>query len=668
MSPPTESLTRTSRTRLAKRKLDEKTVTASETEASSSLLKQKKCKTEKETCHGESSAAKLDKKSSKLIASEDSKTKSKTRQGTKKLSSCESDKKPEIIDENVNRTTKPETSADSAVISSAYWSSKKSKAKTTVATTKCEKSFTAIKTNTKQSNQSISSSTINAIGKSQTKAKSKQSFRSKHSPSEIENLSQSHHGLYQGSEPSKPMQSTAEWWAQINFEEDRLKAQMPKSFCWPKLLDKSKNVFHLLLQNTMRCSPFEKKQSFARNQVISELQEYDIVYGDHPFSNRITTIDWHPRIDNLFCVGAKHGDIGFYRLAPESISQTKQIKVFNGIGPGGYISAFKFHATDDNKFYTSSLDGKVCLRDLEKDYAEEQVFLNTCSWEHWYCSLDVHKSDNYLVAGANNGLTHLLSKSGEPIWQKRLHNQKVSHLEFSPREPYLLCSASLDHTVRMWDLRMMIDKKPLDSLKHDKGINSAYFSLTDGTRLLTTDQGDELRVYRAPFWHLETTIKHPHRFFQHLTPIKACWHPLADVIVCGRFPDNRQHPQYGDRRAIDVFDATSTSVQANIMSSQQNGIISLCKFNNTGDKLLSAMGYNLHIWQALPSKPDSPTSNIHGDLLKTSESRPLPQSKRKKKQDKTIDVKLKLAYKEEKKTTKSKTLKDGIKGSKKGKK
>lgn len=34
---------------------------------------------------------------------------------------------------------------------------------------------------------------------------------------------------------------------------------------------------------------------------------------------------------------------------------------------------------------------------------------------HWYCSLDVHKSDNYVVAGANNGLTHLLSKTGEPV-------------------------------------------------------------------------------------------------------------------------------------------------------------------------------------------------------------------------------------------------------------
>jgi hypothetical protein len=54
-----------------------------------------------------------------------------------------------------------------------------------------------------------------------------------------------------------------------------------------------------------------------------------------------------------------------------------------------------------------------------------------------------------------------------------------------------------------------------------KKILTAYFSLTDGCRLLTTDQGKEIRVYRAPFWQLETKVLHPHRFFQHITPIKV---------------------------------------------------------------------------------------------------------------------------------------------------
>lgn len=50
----------------------------------------------------------------------------------------------------------------------------------------------------------------------------------------------------------------------------------------------------------------------------------------------------------------------------------------------------------------------------------------------------------------------------------------------------------------------------------------AYFSPTHGAKLLTTDQHNEIRVYSSSDWtkpqHL---IPHPHRQFQHLTPIKV---------------------------------------------------------------------------------------------------------------------------------------------------
>jgi len=39
---------------------------------------------------------------------------------------------------------------------------------------------------------------------------------------------------------------------------------------------------------------------------------------------------------------------------------------------------------------------------------------------------------------------------------------------------------------------------------------TAYFSKTDGCKLLTTDQYNQLRVYQAPEWTLSRTIQHPH--------------------------------------------------------------------------------------------------------------------------------------------------------------
>lgn len=52
---------------------------------------------------------------------------------------------------------------------------------------------------------------------------------------------------------------------------------------------------------------------------------------------------------------------------------------------------------------------------------------------------------------------------------------------------------------------------------------SAYFNPLDCSKLLTTDQYDQIRVYSSSDWSRpQHIIQHPHRQFQHLTPIKVC--------------------------------------------------------------------------------------------------------------------------------------------------
>ena len=59
------------------------------------------------------------------------------------------------------------------------------------------------------------------------------------------------------------------------------------------------------------------------------------------------------------------------------------------------------------------------------------------------------------------------------VFEFRLHKNKVTHVEFSPREDWLLCTASTDLTVQLWDVRMMKDRKSsLAVLKHERPVNS----------------------------------------------------------------------------------------------------------------------------------------------------------------------------------------------------
>lgn len=163
----------------------------------------------------------------------------------------------------------------------------------------------------------------------------------------------------------------------------------------------------------------------------------------------------------------------------------------------------------------------------------------------------------------------------------------------------MFATASVDQTVKIWDLRNIKNKTNfLHLLPHEKPVNAAYFSPTHGAKLLTTDQHNEIRVYSSSDWtkplHL---IPHPHRQFQHLTPIKATWHPRYDLIVVGRYPDPK-FPGYtpSELRTVDVFDGNTGEMVCQLYDPNASGIISLNKFNPMGDTLASGMGFNILIW------------------------------------------------------------------------
>lgn len=116
----------------------------------------------------------------------------------------------------------------------------------------------------------------------------------------------------------------------------------------------------------------------------------------------------------------------------------------------------------------------------------------------------------------------LTNTDGKELWNLRMHKKKVAHVALNPCCDWLLATASIDQTVKIWDLRQIKGKDSfLFSLPHRHPVNSACFS-PDGARLLTTDQNNEIRVYSASQWDSPLSlISHPHRHFQHLTPIKV---------------------------------------------------------------------------------------------------------------------------------------------------
>ncbi|XP_071414648.1 DNA damage-binding protein 2 isoform X2 [Pithys albifrons albifrons] len=357
-------------------------------------------------------------------------------------------------------------------------------------------------------------------------------------------------------------------------------------------LERQCSIVHYVYQNMLGGSVRAQLRQCLQLPFLRSLASYRLFRTASPFDRRVTCLEWHPTHPSTVAVGSKGGDIILWDY--EVLTKTCFIK---GMGAGGAITGMKFNPFNPSQLYTSSVAGATTLQDFNGNTV--RVFTSTEDWDCWYCSVDVSASCRAVVTGDNMGNVVLLSTSGEEIWKLKLHRKKVTHVEFNSRCEWLLATASVDQTVKIWDLRNIKNKMNfLHVLPHEKPVNAAYFSPTDGAKLLSTDQRNEIRVYSSSDWtkpqHL---IPHPHRHFQHLTPIKATWHPRYDLIVIGRYPDSK-FPGYtvDELRTVDVFDGNTGEMVCQLCDPNASGIISLNKFNPMGDTLASGMGFNILIW------------------------------------------------------------------------
>ena len=87
----------------------------------------------------------------------------------------------------------------------------------------------------------------------------------------------------------------------------------------------------------------------------------------------------------------------------------------------------------------------------------------------------------------------------------------------------------------------------------------ATFDPIYGSSLLTTAQNSELRVYRSHNWEEPALVmNHAHRHFQHMTNIRASWHPFhEDLCVVGRYAEVDDPDK---TRSVDVVDTRKGKV------------------------------------------------------------------------------------------------------------
>lgn len=65
------------------------------------------------------------------------------------------------------------------------------------------------------------------------------------------------------------------------------------------------------------------------------------------------------------------------------------------------------------------------------------------------------------------------------IWKLKLHKKKVTHVEFNSRCEWMFATASVDQTVKIWDLRNIKNKTNfLHLLPHEKPVNAGELMIS----------------------------------------------------------------------------------------------------------------------------------------------------------------------------------------------
>lgn len=224
---------------------------------------------------------------------------------------------------------------------------------------------------------------------------------------------------------------------------------------------------------------------------------------------RVYALGFHPIEEKpIIFAGDKEGAMGVFdgsQTAPEVDDDD------DAVIPDPVISAFKTHArtitsfvfshTDANAVFSSSYDSSIRKMDLEKGVST-QVFAPQDPDEDMPISaLDVAPSQpNVLYFSTLDGSVgryDIRVPNSEEIWT--LSEQKIGGFSLHPLQPHLLATASLDRTIKIWDLRQVTGKGDLRHPallgEHSSRLSISHASWSAGGQLATSSYDDTIKIY-----------------------------------------------------------------------------------------------------------------------------------------------------------------------------
>ncbi|KAG6306901.1 hypothetical protein E4U45_006167 [Claviceps purpurea] len=227
---------------------------------------------------------------------------------------------------------------------------------------------------------------------------------------------------------------------------------------------------------------------------------------------RVYALGFHPTEDKpVVFAGDKEGTVGLFDASqtPTELDDDDEDDNGNSLPE---IAAFKTHSrtitsfvfspTDSNAVYTSSYDSSIRKMDLEKGTSVQVYAPSDMDTDMPISAMDMAHSEPHMLffSTLDGGVGRVDIRApadSQEIWT--LSEQKIGGFSLHPLQPHLLATASLDRTLKIWDLRKISGKgdlrRPALLGEHESRLSVSHASWSPAGHVATSSYDDTVKIY-----------------------------------------------------------------------------------------------------------------------------------------------------------------------------
>ncbi|EAT89786.1 DNA damage-binding protein CMR1 [Parastagonospora nodorum] len=227
---------------------------------------------------------------------------------------------------------------------------------------------------------------------------------------------------------------------------------------------------------------------------------------------RIYAMGMHPTTEKpLVFAGDKLGNLGICD-ASQKVAEVKQEDDEDADNEGPTITTlkphtrtihtFQFSPHDSNALYSASYDSSVRKLDLAKGVAVEVYGPSDPNEDQPLSGLEISKDDaNTLYFSTLDGRFGIydMRTPSDQAELFQLSEKKIGGFSLHPQQPHLVATASLDRTLKIWDLRKISGKgdSRLPALvgEHESRLSVSHAAWNSAGQVATASYDDTIKIH-----------------------------------------------------------------------------------------------------------------------------------------------------------------------------